>query len=322
MNALSEAIEELEGNDRQWDAFMADGHCAVLAPPGSGKTKLLTTKLAQTLAGDAVRRPRGAACVTMTNEAALQLRTRVRALGVPRRPNLFIGTVHGFALRRIIAPFAAPAGQEALAACRLASEQESREAFDAAFARSQFRPYERPEVKLTTQKARQRLDLSGNGLLGGQRIADFALDLQAELAARGVYDFIDLVRLAVDLVEQHEWVARALAASFPLIYVDEYQDLAPGLDRIVRGVALRADLDSVLFAVGDPDQAIYAFSGAHPRLLTSLAGEPGVTAVALERNYRCGQAIIDVSLRALGETRTVRGERDGGSVEGPPDPWR
>ncbi len=314
MSALSEAIAELAGNDRQWDAFRADGHCAVLAPPGSGKTKLLTTKLAATLAGDTVPRPRGAACITMTNDAALQLRTRLRGLGVARRPNLFIGTVHGFALSRIIGPFAAAAGNKQLASSRLASERELREAFDAAFARTEFRPDQRGEVKTTTDKARQRLDLTGNRLLGGQPIADMAILLQEELAARGLFDFHDLVRFAVELVEQHEWIGRALAASFPRIYVDEYQDLAPGLDRIVRGIALRSDLDTVLFAVGDPDQAIYAFAGAHPRLLNDLAREPEVQTVELERNYRCGQAIIDASLRALGQTRTIHGEHDGGSV--------
>jgi superfamily I DNA/RNA helicase len=314
MSALSEAIAELASNDRQWDAFRADGHCAVLAPPGSGKTKLLTTKLADALAGDTVPRPRGAACITMTNDAALQLRARLRGLGVARRPNLFTGTVHAFALSRIIGPFAAAAGNERLASSRLASERELREAFDAAFARTEFRPNQRGEVKTTTDKARQRLDLTGNRLLGGQPIADMAVLLQKELAARGLFDFHDLVRFAVELVEQHEWIGRALAASFPRIYVDEYQDLAPGLDRIVRGIALRSDLDTVLFAVGDPDQAIYAFAGAHPRLLNDLAREPEVQTVTLERNYRCGQAIIDVSLRALGQTRAIHGEHDGGSV--------
>jgi DNA helicase-2/ATP-dependent DNA helicase PcrA len=315
MSSLADAVEDLRANEHQWEAFETFEHCAVLAPPGSGKTKLLTTKLAHALAGDGVRAPRGAACITMTNEAALQLRARLRGLGVGRRANLFVGTVHGFALSRIVIPFAAAAGEAQLAASRLASDAEVRQVFSAVFAQSDFRPDQREEVQLTTEKARQRLDLSGNRLLGGEPIAEVARALQAEFASRGLYDFNDLVRFAVDLVEEHDWVARVLAAAFPLVYVDEYQDLAPGLDRIVRGVALREDLDATLFAVGDPDQAIYAFSGAHPRLLADLAAEPRVRAVTLERNYRCAQSIIDSSLRALGEHRTVRGERDGGTLE-------
>jgi DNA helicase-2/ATP-dependent DNA helicase PcrA len=314
MSALTEAIEQLRANDRQWEAFEAQGHCAVLAPPGSGKTKLLTTKLAEALVHDVVKAPRGAACITMTNEAALQLRRQLRALGVGRRPNLFVGTVHAFALSRIVAPFAAAAGRKELAASRLATDAEFREAFNAAFAAMGFRPFERAEVLGTTAKARQRLDLSGDRMLGGAPIADMARRLQTELEQRHLYDFHDLVRHAVELVEDHDWVGRVLAATYPLVYVDEYQDLAPGLDRIVRGVTLRADTDSTLFAVGDPDQAIYAFSGAHPELLRRLAREPEVRCVSLARNYRCSSRIIEVSLRALGEDRDIIGERSGGSV--------
>lgn len=314
MTALGEAIEELRTNDRQWEAFESQGHCAVLAPPGSGKTKLLTTKLAHALVRDIVKAPRGVACITMTNEAALELRRRLRALGVRRRPNLFIGTVHAFALSRIITPFAAAAGRHELAGSRFATDAEARESFDAAFSAMAFRSDERGEVQATTAKARQRLDLSGDRMLGGEPIARMARRLQEELARRRVYDFPDLVRHAVELVEEEEWVARVLAATFPRVYVDEYQDLAPGLDRIVRGMTLRPDLDSTLFAVGDPDQAIYAFSGAHPQLLRNLAREDDVLAISLERNYRCAQGIIDASLRALGEKREIRGERQGGSV--------
>lgn len=189
MSALSEAIDELRNNDRQWEAFETPAHCAVLAPPGSGKTKLLTTKLAHALVHDVVRPPRGAACITMTNEAALELRRRLRALGVRHRPNLFIGTVHAFAMSRIVAPFAAAAGQAGLAASRLASDAEFREAFSTVFDAMGFRPDERSEVRTTTAKARQRLHLSGNRMLGGEPIAEMGRRLQEELAARGLYDF-------------------------------------------------------------------------------------------------------------------------------------
>lgn len=314
MSALSDAIAELRSNDRQWEAFEEQGHCAVVAPPGSGKTKLLTTKLAHALAHEEIRGPRGAACITMTNEAALQLRRRLRALGVGRHPNLFVGTVHAFALSRIVVPFAAAAGRSDLAASRFATDAEFRDAFNAAFAAMDFRSYERDEILHTTAKARQRLDLSGNRMLGGPPVAEMARRLQSELEARRLYDFHDLVRHAVELVEGHEWVGAVLAATYRRVYVDEYQDLAPGLDRIVRGMTLRSDNDSTLFAVGDPDQAIYAFSGAHPELLRTLAQEPEVHCVPLEHNYRCATGIIEISLRALGEHREVSGERSGGSV--------
>src|SRR5829696_2253437 len=102
MNALSKAIEELAQNESQREAFNTDGDCVVLAPPGSGKTKLLTTKLASSLSSGRMHPPRGAACITMTNEAALELRRRLRGLGINAVPNLFIGTVHSFALACVV----------------------------------------------------------------------------------------------------------------------------------------------------------------------------------------------------------------------------
>jgi DNA helicase II / ATP-dependent DNA helicase PcrA len=315
MTPLSSAVAQLRKDDEQWEAFQAEGHCAVLAPPGSGKTQLLTTKLAYALAADLIGRPRGAACITMTNEAAMELKRRLRSLGVKPRSNLFVGTVHSFALNRIVSPYAAAAGVHELAESHLASDEEVDEAFDVAFRSMGFEPGERGEVYMTMHIARMRLDLSGDPRIGGPRIAETGKRFQAELAKRKLYDFDDLVRHAVELIESHGWIRSALQSAFQRIYVDEYQDLAPGLDRIVRAIALTADSRSTLFAVGDPDQAIYGFSGAHPQLLRRLAAESSVLEVKLRHNYRCPQQIIDASLRALGEQRDVASQRDGGTLE-------
>src|SRR3954463_1791722 len=106
MSALQKAIDELKENDLQWEAFSTQGHCAVLAPPGSGKTKLLTTRVAYDLVSETIPPPQGAACITMTNEAAGELGRRLGALGVLPRANVFVGTVHAFALSSIVAPYA------------------------------------------------------------------------------------------------------------------------------------------------------------------------------------------------------------------------
>jgi DNA helicase-2/ATP-dependent DNA helicase PcrA len=315
MSSLRAAIEELKANDRQWEAFTADGHCAVLAPPGSGKTKLLTTKVAYDLASGAIVRPQGAACITMTNEATLQLRKKLAALGIGRSPNLFIGTVHAFALACVVIRMARPAGREDLVRSRVASSAERSAAFSAAFESSSFRPHEREEIRLTMNKARQLMDLTGNRLLGGEPVAAIANSYQNELAGQDRFDFHDLVRHAVDLVTNYEWIATVLAATYPRVYVDEYQDLPPGLDKLVRTLALRPAAKSTLFAVGDPDQAIFGFAGTQPDLLHDLASQPGVSRVFLEKNYRCGQGIVDLSIRALGEDRAIIGNHDGGSVE-------
>jgi DNA helicase-2/ATP-dependent DNA helicase PcrA len=102
---LLSAIDELSANPEQLAAVQETGHCVVLAGPGSGKTKTLTTAMARTLAED-VADPRGVACITYNNECAIELETRLARLGVATGDRAFIGTVHGFALSQVIAPYA------------------------------------------------------------------------------------------------------------------------------------------------------------------------------------------------------------------------
>jgi DNA helicase-2/ATP-dependent DNA helicase PcrA len=116
-------------------------------------------------------------------------------------------------------------------------------------------------------------------------------------------------------VENNDWVQRVLAARFPHLYVDEYQDLAPGLDRLVQTLCFDERADAELFAVGDPDQAIFGFSGTKPQLLRELANRATVNDVNLEWNYRSPQRLIDAAIQHLGEERAVRGRPDGGSIE-------
>ena len=94
---------DLAGNPGQQAAYDSTGHCVVLAGPGSGKTKTLVLKLARILAED-VRAPRGAACITYSQECARELTRRMERLGLREASNLFIGTVHGFCLRHLLMP--------------------------------------------------------------------------------------------------------------------------------------------------------------------------------------------------------------------------
>src|SRR5262249_38681400 len=103
------AAEDLRDNPGQWRVYESRGHCVVLAGPGSGKTKVITTKLARILAED-VRPPRHVACITYSNECARELRRRLKRLGVDDRSRAFIGTVHSFCLQQVLRPFAHLAG--------------------------------------------------------------------------------------------------------------------------------------------------------------------------------------------------------------------
>lgn len=95
--ALSEALNELLPNKEQYNAAIETGHCVVIAGPGSGKTKTLTTAMARTLMDDVID-PRGVACITYNNECATELEDRLSKFGVISSDRSFIGTVHSFAL--------------------------------------------------------------------------------------------------------------------------------------------------------------------------------------------------------------------------------
>jgi DNA helicase-2/ATP-dependent DNA helicase PcrA len=121
---------------------------------------------------------------------------------------------------------------------------------------------------------------------------------ERDLRAKGLVDFDDMILLGLRLVERHGWVRRLLKARFPVLVVDEYQDLGLPLHRIVSSLCFQAGVR--LLAVGDPDQSIYGFTGAKPKLLRELAQWPDVDSVQLRMNYRCGTSIVRASEIVLG----------------------
>lgn len=310
---MSESIERLRSNERQWQAFKAEGHCIVLAPPGSGKTEVLTTRMAWDLL-HCVPVPRGVACVTLTVAAAEELRTRVDRLQTFRRPNVFIGTAHSFVLNEIILPFAAVVGREDLAEITIV-DQDTGDSMLRSIIYDVYSQYEDIRyISSTVAINRRRLATDEVWDRHGPRMKIIAERYVETLRAQGLIDFTELVRSAVEMVEQSVLVRQALNAKFPRLYVDEYQDLEPGLDRLVRALCLRDDAGSQLFAVGDPDQAIYGFLGTTPELLRDLAKHPDTDTVTLERNYRCGRQIISMADTFKESDSIVVGHRPGGSA--------
>jgi DNA helicase-2/ATP-dependent DNA helicase PcrA len=313
VTALTASVRELATNPEQWAAFATEGHCVVLAPPGSGKTKLLATRIACDLINK-IPEPHGAACVTLTNPAADELRGRVAALGVASRPNLFIGTVHSFVLTRVVIPFAALIGRPELARMSIASAADQTRAFEIAMDGARIDRWDRRNVPSTVNFHRRRFSTPEEWARSGEQILDVARRYIAELHWRGLIDFDELIEIGVDMVERNERLRRVINARHPRIYVDEYQDLAPGLDRLVKALCFDNVSGSELFAVGDPDQAILAFTGTRPELLTELAARPDVTRVHLQRNYRCGQEIIRIAKFVKHGKSEVIAERAGGAV--------
>jgi DNA helicase-2/ATP-dependent DNA helicase PcrA len=127
---------------------------------------------------------------------------------------------------------------------------------------------------------------------------------EAELRAEGYLDFEDLVHFGQKLVLENDWILPVIQARFPVLAVDEYQDLGTGLHRIVQRLAFDGGVR--LVAVGDVDQSVYGFNGAKSELLEQLAARDDVEEIRLQVNYRSAQRIINVSERALGQARGYR----------------
>src|ERR1035441_3919501 len=105
-----EAAEELRPNKEQWEAYESKGNCVVLAGPGSGKTRVITIKIARFL-DEHVRRPQRLGCITSSNACVSELFARLRKLGVADDERLLISTVHSFCLTELVLPFAKQIGR-------------------------------------------------------------------------------------------------------------------------------------------------------------------------------------------------------------------
>ena len=298
--AYWEAVKELRGNPGQWQAYESNGHCVVLAGPGSGKTRTLTLKIAKLLI-ETIREPRGLACITYNAECARELKARLERLGVYESGSVFIGTVHSFCLKRVVIPYATLGGIDLPHDFRVALGSEQAALFEKVAA--QVSPNEHPAGLRTRAEEYRRTHLERDGAewYEDERLAAIVAGYEEMLRAGGMIDFDDMMLIGLKLIESEQWVRRALHAKFPVVVVDEYQDLGVPLHRIVDSLCFEGG--SRLFAVGDPDQSIYGFAGARPELLRGLANSPRVESVHLPFNYRSGATIVRASEIALGEGR-------------------
>lgn len=301
------AAESLRENPEQWEIYNSTGNCIALAGPGSGKTKTLTITTARLLSEE-VLAPRGIACITYNSECARELRRRFDDLGLDSASNLFIGTLHSFCLSNLVAPFGALAGLEIPEPLSVAPPSTQDAEFAAALARV-VSAEERPANWRTRfdRYRRTHPDREAPDWREDEQLADLIEEYESALRARGQVDFDDLVLLGLKL-SAIEWVQKCLLAKYPILVIDEYQDLGQALHLMVENLCLRGGIR--LLAFGDPDQSIYGFAGARPELLRELSGANGVETVRLKFNYRSGQNIIAASEAALGEKRNYKSTRE------------
>lgn len=292
-----EFAEELRENEGQWQAYESKENCAILAGPGSGKTKTITIKIARILEEE-IRRPQRLACITYSNECVRELRSRLNALGVDDRSRILVSTIHSFALTEIVMPYSAMAGIAVPNPIVVAAPSKSDELFGQAYqtirGASPGRWY-----RMSLDRLRRMVPDKTSDEWKTSNAQDTAIIEEYErlLLSEGLIDFDGLVLAGLQAIENFEWVRRCLRSKFPVIVIDEYQDLGLPLHRMVCNLMLEAGVR--IIAVGDPDQSIYGFTGAKPSLLRDLHGMPQVESLRLKLNYRCATQIIDASKALL-----------------------
>ena len=289
-------LQEISEDDMQFAAYKAVNNTVVIAGPGSGKTTVLTLKVMQLLA-EMIYPPRGLACLTYSTEAVREFKSRLVKLGLEKRKNVFLGTVHSFCLSEIITPFAALYPQYKIPLpIRIISEAEKNRLFNS-------QNYEGTPKLIDVDKERTR------NIKGISRVAIESYDIALKAAIsfeelliqNGYLDFISMVKKSVELIKNESYVRKALEAKYPWIIVDEYQDLGKPLHELILTLLNLTRIK--VFAVGDADQSIYDFQGAAPDYLIELSQRQDVSCIHLKNNYRSSQTIVDTSEYVLKSSR-------------------
>jgi DNA helicase-2/ATP-dependent DNA helicase PcrA len=286
------AVSVLDGlDDEQRAAAEAPGPLLVVAGPGTGKTRTLTTRIAYQVGERGVPATEHLA-LTFTRRAAGELTERLAAL-LPAPP--LVTTFHGLGLRII----REQAGRLGLGDdVRVVDEAErlalAREAMGADAPAREVRRLLDHVSALARDPAAHDPDLAGP-------LARY----RAGKRARGLVDLDDLLVRPVALLTEDPELAEAYRRRWRHVSVDEYQDVDPAQYAMLR---LLVPPDGDLCVIGDPDQAIYSFRGAEVGFFLRFADDfPAAREVRLTRNYRSTATVVDAALGLVAPDTLVPG---------------
>ena len=296
-NKYKEKLKQIMQDDQQYEAFRSLENTVVLAGPGSGKTTVLTLKIMKLLM-EAIKSPRGLACVTYSNEAAKEFKKRLKDLGLRERENVFLGTVHSLCIAEVIIPFSQlfPKYNIPLP-LKIISAKKKNQLFQQV--REELSISEK-DLNITEMDSERSLNIAGKSKVNipSYDIALKAAKLfEAKLRIAEYVDFNAIIQYATQLIQNEEYVRKCLEAKFSWVLVDEYQDLGRPLHEMI--LSMMSGTKSRFFVVGDPDQSIYGFNGAVPDYLLELNQLPNMHQIKLQTNYRSNQDIVDASEVAL-----------------------
>ena len=298
-------------NPQQREAVLAtEGPVLILAGAGSGKTRVITHRIAHLVLDKAVASERIMA-VTFTNKAAGEMKARTEALLPGQSVKSWISTFHSLCVR-ILRREAEAAGlpKDFVIYDDDDQLQAVREALRALDLPEKVHPPRRILARISATKNAGR-DHEARGDEDSESVAAATLARVAEryrqtLEAAHALDFDDLLLRAVALLETNEEVRESYRRRFQYILVDEYQDTNRAQYELVRHLA---GPEGNITVVGDEDQSIYSWRGADIRnILDFEADFPGARVLRLEENYRSRPAILDAASGLVAHNEKRKGK--------------
>jgi len=300
---MSPNIDSLNASQRT-AVLWNEGPLLVLAGPGSGKTRVLTLRIAHLLAESVGKRFRVLG-LTFTNKAAAEMRTRVEQLIGNQTDRALLTTFHSFSAD-ILRQHGSHVGLKP--DFIILTQDEDREGVlsDAISNLShQNDDYSEEDIKFLPAIDRllaecvpveKAVDFFRDQEVG-QRVQQLYLAYRQTLIAGNRLDFASLLLVAHELLVSRPAVARQIRTIYPHICVDEFQDTNLAQYRILR--ALVGDNPQNLFVVADDDQIIYQWNGASPERLKALQDDFAMDVLQLPANFRCPPEVIDCANKLI-----------------------
>jgi DNA helicase-2/ATP-dependent DNA helicase PcrA len=298
-------------NPAQREAVLqTEGPVLVVAGAGSGKTRVLTHRVAHLLNAVGAK-PNEILAITFTNKAAGEMRERLDDLLGPVANAIWILTFHS-ACGRILRREAPRLGYRSNFTIYDQADQ-------VRLVKQCLEELERDPKRFTPRGIHAQISNAKNQLVApeeyARRVHSFydqtvaeVYDLyQRRLFASNAVDFDDMVMLTVDVLERFPEAREKWQNAFRYILVDEYQDTNHAQYRLLQ---LLAAEHANVFAVGDPDQSIYAFRGADIRNILEFERDfPGTRVIPLEQNYRSTNSILGAANGVIEQNRDRKEKR-------------
>jgi DNA helicase-2/ATP-dependent DNA helicase PcrA len=292
-------------NPAQREAVLTtEGPLLVIAGAGSGKTRVLTYRVAHLLAACGVK-PNEILAITFTNKAAGEMRERVERMLGPIARAIWILTFHS-ACGRILRREAERLGYRSNFTIYDQADQ-------LRVVRDSLAELERDPKRFVPRGIHSQISNAKNQLIGpdeyaarvasfyDQTVADVYGLYQRKLFSSNAVDFDDLLMLTVDVLQRFPEARERWSKTFRYVLVDEYQDTNHAQYVLLQ---LLASSSQNVMAVGDPDQSVYAFRGADIRNILDFERDfPNTKVIPLEQNYRSTNMILQAANHLITNNR-------------------